>query len=115
MTSVEEAFLVFSKWLEENRLLHFGPGGTAEGPLTVSHVALAPAQITEISGNVLKISTNLKSGNPVLVTLDVSGAEFEYQDSRAGLVPELVERKWICFLLVTFASGRRVLFAEGQD
>jgi hypothetical protein len=45
-------------------------------------------------------------------TLDLSEASFSYEDSRAGLVPELVARRWVCFLLAEFPDGRSLLFSE---
>jgi hypothetical protein len=44
--------------------------------------------------------------------LDLSSASFSYEDSRAGLVPELVARRWACFLLAEFPDGRSLLFSE---
>ena len=45
-------------------------------------------------------------------TLDLSSASFSYEDSRAGIVPELVAKRWVCFLLAEFPDGRSLLFAE---
>jgi hypothetical protein len=45
-------------------------------------------------------------------TLDLSRASFSYEDSRAGIIPELVAKRWVCFLFAEFPDGRSLLFAE---
>ena len=59
------------------------------------------------------------SGVHILLTLsgrqkmlDLSQASFSYEDARAGLVPELVANRWVCFLLVEFPDGQSLLFSE---
>jgi hypothetical protein len=43
--------------------------------------------------------------------VDLSSAKLSYEDARAGLIPELVERKWEVFLLAEFPNGRSLLLA----
>ena len=44
--------------------------------------------------------------------LDVRDAQFSFEDARAGIVPELVAKRWSSFLLAEFPNGRSLLFAE---
>ncbi len=48
-------------------------------------------------------------------TLDLSTASFSYEDSSAGVMPELIAKRWTCFLLVEFPEGRELLFAEPSE
>lgn len=45
-------------------------------------------------------------------TLDLAGASLSFEDSRTGLVPELIAKRWVCFLLAEFPDGRSLLFAQ---
>src|SRR5438445_2296706 len=100
--SSEEALkLFFDKWRSEDTrlVLVVDKGGSEDCRVVETSVAQSPSLIR----------VKLTSGEAVL---DLSGAKFSYEDWRAGLVPELVERNWVCFLLLEFASGRSLVLAD---
>ena len=97
--SLEEAFsLFFAPWCND---------GT-ELVLAVDKGGAERCHIIETS--VGESYIRVRSDNLDAV-LPLEGATLSYGDSRAGIVPTLVERKWACFLELRLPNGRLLLFA----
>lgn len=77
--------------------------------LTLDKGGSERCQITSVVRPEERIGVTCKSWH---ADFDLTGAQYDYEDSRAGIVPELVHKKWVCFLEVNFPNGRRMLFAE---
>ena len=98
--SLEEAFSLFLRpWCENKTTL----------VLTVDRGLKGSERCTILETSPGKARVRLKS---MEVNFDFSSAGFSYEDWRAGLVPELVARKWTCFLLAEFPDDRSLLFSE---
>lgn len=104
--SSEEAFALFLRpWAEDGTGLVLSIGSGPGGSESCRILEIQPGSNSLVSV-LLTLSGRKK-------TLDLSTAsQFSYEDSRAGLVRELVERRWICFLLVEFPDGRSLLFSQ---
>jgi hypothetical protein len=102
--SIEEAFsLFFSSWQEnETDLVLSVDRGARSEHCKVATISPGNRSCIEIAFT--------RSGHQK--TFDLSAATFSYEDSRAGIVPELVAKRWACFLLAEFPDGRGLLFAE---
>jgi hypothetical protein len=108
--SSSDAFLIFQKWIDEQTPVFFGLGSIGED---IVHVPGGQAILIEMtSGKYLSILTKPPEGDGDVVVMGLSDAEFEYADSREGVVPELAERKWACYVSATFPSGRVATFGE---
>jgi hypothetical protein len=102
--SLDEAFDLFLiPWCTSGvELWLFVNGGVASDPCKV--VAILPGSERHISIELTR------SGNQR--TVDMSRARLSYEDSRAGLFPELIAKKWVCFLLAEFPDNEgSLLFA----
>jgi hypothetical protein len=44
--------------------------------------------------------------------IDLSSARFRCNDWRSGIVPELLQSKWECFLFAQLSQDRSLLFAK---
>ena len=101
--SLEEAFnLFFIPWCESGvtivAALNRGFGGSEQGWI----------ESTDLGRKAFKFrAKSWEKGKDIWF----ENASFTYEDSRAGLVPELVERKGVCFVLAEFTDGREILFA----
>lgn len=102
--SLGEAFNLFLvPWHTSGvELWLFINGGVASDPCKV--VAISPGKEGYVSIELTR------SGNQR--TIDLSRARFSYEDSRAGLSPESISKKWVCFLLAEFPENEgSLLFA----
>jgi hypothetical protein len=102
--SIEEAFSMFLvPWQEKVvELVLSIEGGARSGRCKIATISPGSRSFIEISFT--------RSGRQK--TFDLSTASFSYEDSRAGIVPELIAKRWVCFLLAEFPDGRGLMFAE---
>jgi hypothetical protein len=100
--SPEQAFSLFFKpWCEHGTDIVFvfdrGIAGSER------------CQVIETS--LAELTMKLKSANREHV-VDLSSARFTYNDWRSGIVPELLQSKWECFLFAQLSQDRSLLFAK---
>lgn len=100
--SAPEAFQMFDKWYAESASL----------VLTLDKGGSERCQITNVIHQDQRIIVTAETWQ---TKFDLVGAKYEYEDSRAGVVPELVDKKWVCFLEVSFPNGRKMLIAEPRQ
>ncbi len=110
MTSWEDAFLILNKWRDdpEPPLISFMKVADWSGPQgeTISIASGVSVFIRETS--VAKGTVTIDEAG-VLSNVDLSGATFEYSDSRDS---PLVDGDWVCSLVATFPDGKILIFAE---
>jgi hypothetical protein len=102
--SPDEAFDLFlTPWCASGvELLLSVNGGIASDPCKV--VEISPGRERQVSIEFTRLGRQR--------IIDLSRAKLSYEDSRAGLFPELMAKKWTCFLLAEFPGNEgSLLFA----
>ncbi|MGD0213456.1 MAG: hypothetical protein ABSB87_09500 [Terriglobales bacterium] len=113
MTSWEDAFLILNKWRDD-------PEPPLIAVMKVGEWPDEQGQTTSIAGGVsVFIKETSVSGGTVTVDeagllsdIDLTGAVFEYSDSRDS---PLVDGDWVCSLVATFPDGEILVFAEHPE
>ena len=105
-----DAFLMLKKWAEER----------AQIQVVMTPAMRIGGERAAASGNVRRVLPHSQKalltlrdehGEDVAVTVDLAGADWEYEDSRT-FPPELGDVQWVCFLAATFPNGSRYAFGE---
>lgn len=104
--SPEDAYLIFDKWREEQSPLQLvmkrPPGLRAVNSTFVKSVLPHSHQV---------LIAALVDGEYLSVSVNLQGAEYEYEDANAVL-PDFAGGKWVCFLAANFPNGNRYVFGE---
>ena len=111
MASWDDAFLIFKKWRDD-------PGPPLISVLRVFAQEHIEETVME-GGTAYVFEADSASGRIVVglersdsQEIDLSGAEFEYSDSRST---PLMDGKWECSIEAKFPDGTLIVFAENPS
>jgi hypothetical protein len=107
MISPGEAFAIFEKWKAEGVLLYlFSAHDESKGRFQVA--------VSEVLSNSARL--NLVARKPDAgvepLSINLTGACFEYSDPRETPDPEVAAQGWVCFVTAFLPAGPTYLFAE---